>query len=172
MPGRTPLLAVPAIRFATLSALASNMPIRAAAPLVGVSEVTIRDWVFRGKRAQAKYESGGRLNPNEQMYMSFTVDAEKAQAQCIKDNLELITKHGKKKWQAAAWLLERRYPDMFGRRESLDVNAQIAVAPVDLSTLSIEDLATMRRILKKAEGPKALENNGAGGNGAPTGDGS
>ena len=44
-------------------------------------------------------------------------------------------------WQAAAWKLERRYPEMYGRR-ALDVRTQ---AGVDLSSLSDDELEALAR---------------------------
>lgn len=34
------------------------------------------------------------------------------------------------KWQAAAWLLERQYPDEFGQRQRQQVEAKVDMAPV------------------------------------------
>ncbi len=43
----------------------------------------------------------------------------KAESKAITRNLILIQNAAKKSWQAAAWFLERRYFDLFGRKEKI-----------------------------------------------------
>jgi hypothetical protein len=55
-------------------------------------------------------------------------------------NSERVVKHVAPQWSAAAWLLERKYPDRYGRRfspdssdSSVSVNVGIAIIPEQLS---------------------------------------
>jgi hypothetical protein len=48
-----------------------------------------------------------------------------AQAEAIKSNLDLIKRAANECWPAAAWLLERRHPELFARPEvQLNVGIQ------------------------------------------------
>ena len=42
-----------------------------------------------------------------------------ADATFIKRSLALISAHGRQNWQALAWLLERRHPELFGRYDRM-----------------------------------------------------
>lgn len=55
-------------------------------------------------------------------------------------------------WQAAAWLLERRYPNEYGRRERIDVNEEKPKTGLD------EMLASLKTMRKNKEKDNALGN--------------
>lgn len=66
-------------------------------------------------------------------------------------------------WQAGAWLLERRYPEEFGRRQvevigqgggPVQVQAQIVVVPA--RAVSVQDWTTTVRAPDAIPGPDAL----------------
>jgi hypothetical protein len=62
------------------------------------------------------------LSRDDTPYAVFAEQVETAKAQAHARNLGLIQKAaGNGAWQAAAWFLERRYPDLYARRV-LDVN--------------------------------------------------
>lgn len=93
---------------------------------------------------------------------------ESAEAKALRRNLLLvqIAAQEPKHWQAAAWLLERRYPESFGRREHVthagDSDSPLRVETrMDLSKVGTDDLETLERILEQglssAETPSAIE---------------
>ena len=47
----------------------------------------------------------------------FARQVDRAQAEAIKANLETIKAASRDNWPAAAWLLERRHPELFARPE-------------------------------------------------------
>ena len=84
---------------------------------------------------------------------------------------------GEGNWQAAAWWLERRFPERWGRRERVDATVRGGVAPVDesrvdMSKLTDEELVAFEAMYKKIlapSGPGREERSPAGpeGTGAP-----
>lgn len=67
-------------------------------------------------------------------------------------------------WTAAAWYLERRYPDRWGRRDRMDVTSGgQSIAPLNLRDLSDEELATIEKIVGRAGGKSALPAGDTGG---------
>lgn len=77
-----------------------------AAAMAGVERLTLREWIKKGVRAQ----SGA--------YHTFARDIEQAMAHAEVVDVLGIRKAGEKEWTARAWLLERRYPDRWGKRGS------------------------------------------------------
>lgn len=49
----------------------------------------------------------------------FAESIKKAEAKAITRNLIIIQTAAQKSWQAAAWFLERRYFDLFGKKEKI-----------------------------------------------------
>lgn len=78
-----------------------------AALLCGITRRTLEYWL---QKAQDE-ESGP--------YAAFAEALEQAQATFKQTQIEIITSAAGKQWQAAAWLLERRFPREWGRRESI-----------------------------------------------------
>jgi hypothetical protein len=96
MPGRKPLTLDDARRKRLLDALALGATIRLAAAACGVSEDTLARW--------------RKANP------ALQADMDAAEAQGAVQALSVIKQAAASgTWQAAAWLLERRYPLEFGR---------------------------------------------------------
>jgi hypothetical protein len=87
-----------------------------AAVLEGISKDTYYAWMRRG-----------RTEPKGKFY-NFLKAIRKAESIAETAYLEQIRKAatgeetGKPVWQAAAWYLERRYPDSWGRRDRVDLN--------------------------------------------------
>jgi transposase len=64
---------------------------------------------------------------------------------------------GDRAWQAAAWMLERRWGEQYGKREKHEHSGpkggpiETRVGPLDLSKLSDDELETLRGLRAKAE---------------------
>lgn len=83
-----------------------------AAACAGISRETLRSWLRRGARAKS-----GK-------FRRFRDDFVRAAAASESDLLTLIRNAAKgpdAKWQAAAWIMERKHPERFGRRQKLEV---------------------------------------------------
>ena len=71
----------------------------------------------RGRaRSKAKGRKGGKRN---ELYVQLFQAVQKAESDAVARNVAVIQTAAKKSWQAAAWWLERRYPEEFAtnRRE-------------------------------------------------------
>ncbi len=76
-----------------------------AARAAGISESTFYRWRARGEKAQR-----GK-------FRQFWEAVKKAEAEAEQRLVERILAASRDSWQAAAWILERRYPDRWGRRD-------------------------------------------------------
>ena len=86
-----------------------GLPYAMAALAAGVPERTFYSWK---SKADAQPES---------IYARFVQALKEAEAEGARNLLGIIRGaamgRGKGQWQAAAWILERRHPEAFGRRE-------------------------------------------------------
>lgn len=80
-----------------------------AARAAGVTGRTYYLWMARGREEE------------DGLYFQFLQDVEKAVAECEARAIHVITKAFPTNWQAAMTLMERRFPDRWGRRERIDV---------------------------------------------------
>ncbi len=100
-----------------------------AAAMAGVERATLREWIKRGVRAKTG------------AYAAFAADIEQAMAHAEVVDVIGIRKAGEKEWTARAWLLERRFPDRWGRK-SADVTINLVQTPqwADLKAKIVEAL--------------------------------
>ena len=80
-----------------LKAIGKGIPYKAACKISGLGFTTFNDW--------------------RDTDSSFALKLEMAEGLAIDRNVAMIQKAASKDWKAAAWLLERRHPEMFGRPE-------------------------------------------------------
>ena len=119
-------------RIAELVAAGNNVDTAAAA--AGISEATFYGWMARGRAERDRLASSKRAKPKatEEMYLQFLEAVEKARAEAEARLVLLISKAAQepRTWQAAAWLLERRTPEKWGRpwRPKEDNSADVAGA--------------------------------------------
>ena len=81
--------------------------VETAAAAAGVSKVTLYAWLKRGAA-------------DEGPFAAFAEAIEEAQALAEMRDLALIGKAAETEWTAAAWRLERKFPDRYGRRTRLE----------------------------------------------------
>lgn len=87
-----------------------------AAAYAGISRQTLNSWL-----AVAENEAGS--NEAQQEFLASIVEAEARAVVNWLTQIEIAGRRGQ--WQAAAWKLERRYPQLFGKRtEILDEDGQ------------------------------------------------
>jgi hypothetical protein len=80
-----------------VEAITKGLPYKAACQIAGLDFKTFNDWRDKDPK--------------------FALNIEKAEAVAIEYNMALIQQAAQKDWKAAAWLLERRHPEMFARPE-------------------------------------------------------
>ena len=109
-----------------------------SARLAGVSEATLYNWLERGRRetkgqfrefyeavqtadAEAEVEAVLRIR---QAAIGGQLVSQKTTTRTNRDG-ETVTRteetYTRPEWQAAAWLLERKYPGRWGRRDRLEI---------------------------------------------------
>ncbi len=82
-----------------LTAVAAGLSNKTAAELAGVSERTLYGWMRRGKAGE----------------QPFLQDIKRGQAEAVGSAMKVIREAAERvTWQAAAWWLERRHPDLYG----------------------------------------------------------
>ena len=107
--------------------------VETACAVAGIGKTTFYEWM---KKANASV----RYNK----YVRFRNAVEKAQAWAEARDIAIITKASEKYWQAAAWKLERKFPDKFGRQK-LEVEHS---GKIDSDVTHIEELD--RVVIKEA----------------------
>lgn len=109
MPGGRPSKLTPELQARICEAIRAGNYIETAAAYAGVHKATLYDWLKRG------------ANANAGKFREFSDAVEKALADAEARDVALIAKAATEHWQAAAWRLERKFPDKWGRRQRLDV---------------------------------------------------
>lgn len=95
----------------------------------GISETSFYAWRARGEDALEMAE--GRIenvDADNRIFAAFAEALKKSEAEAKLHALAMVRAAMGQNWQAAAWFLERRYPDEYGRRERRDVTLTTATA--------------------------------------------
>ena len=118
--------------------------IETTAALVGINRDSIYEWLKRGAAEQERLKKNprARLRKREEIFVEFSDTVKKAQAQSEAMLVGLVGKAAEKNWTAAAWRLERKFPDKWGRTERNVATAQDD--PVKELAKQIEDLRSDR----------------------------
>lgn len=88
---------------------------------LGVERTTWRKWLKRGAAEVARLHKPGEVpNKREELFVQFFHTVKKARAEGEFCHLSTLRKASQEKWQAAAWILERRYPEKWGQKTHLD----------------------------------------------------
>jgi transposase len=95
--------------------------IETAAAFAGVSKVTLYDWIRRGKRELQRVEANPRakVRKEEAPFVDFLNAVERAQAEAEAEDVDILRRAARDDWKAAAWRLERKFPDKWGRKDRL-----------------------------------------------------
>ncbi|MCS1351159.1 hypothetical protein [Mechercharimyces sp. CAU 1602] len=100
-----PTKLTPDVQQKILDAIRLGNYLETAAAYAGISKSTLYDWLRRGER-----EKSGR-------YKEFSDAVEKHLAEVEVRDLAVITRAAQENWRAAAWRLERKFPDRWGYRK-------------------------------------------------------
>lgn len=109
MPAGRPCKLTPEIQKRIVTALHAGNYIETAAAYAGISKDTLYRWLKQGARSKTG------------VFHAFSVAVEEAMAKSEVRDVILIAKAAVQEWQAAAWRLERKYPDRWGRRERVQM---------------------------------------------------
>lgn len=131
-----------------------------AAAYAGVDKATLHRWLKRGRQEIERVETSGgkgKIRKNEQLFVDFCNSVEKALSEGEVRDLIIISNAAKSDWKAAAWKLERKFPDRWGRKvieanlhhTGKDEGPIQVEQKIDLSNLSDEELEILERVLAK-----------------------
>jgi hypothetical protein len=105
--GRYKLAYTPELHAAIVKSLRHGAYQVHAANGAGISITTLQRWVKLGRNG---------VEP----YVRFAEDVDRARAEDALRNQAIISAAALKDWKAAAWLLERKFPKLYGRRPAMD----------------------------------------------------
>ena len=109
---------------AIVSAILSGAYVETAAAFAGISKSTFYEWMRKGAKA-----SKGK-------YFDFSDAIKKAMAEAELRDIMVVNRAAQSSWQAAAWKLERKYPDRWGRRENITMTG--SEKPITINYKQIE----------------------------------
>jgi hypothetical protein len=89
-----------------------------AATACGIGESTFYQWTKRGREAEWN-DDGTLANQDDRPYVEFAEAVKEAEAAAEVQSVGTIRQAGQQSWQAAAWYLERKYPDRWARKDTL-----------------------------------------------------
>ncbi len=96
---------------------------------LGISRATFYEWLKRGARERRRLaQPRAKAKDAEAIYVAFLDTYKKALARLEKNDLVTIGVASKGYWQAAAWRLERRFPETWSSvsRELRELQKQVA----------------------------------------------
>lgn len=119
-----PLKINPTVQAELLKMIQAGNYMETAASYVGISTSTLRDWIRRGEREAQRFIDDPKSRPikSETPFMEFSQAVKKAQASAEIRDVILIGDAARESWQAAAWRLERKYPEKWGKKERHEVS--------------------------------------------------
>lgn len=123
--GGRPTLLTDAVQEKIEQAMRAGNYLETAAAFAGISARLVRMWLARGAAAQRRDEQGLGVAPEDQGFLRFFQAVEEARAMGEVRDVARIVQAGERDWRAAAWRLQHRHPDRWGR-ETVTVEHDIA----------------------------------------------
>lgn len=124
------------------------------ADYIGVTRFTVRNWIKRGKKEEKRLRHP-RAKPceREAIFLQFFYAIKKAIADGQFHSLQIIRNAAATQWTAAAWLMERRFPEQWS-----GVKGEIA----EVRRLAMEALKGRGANPAQAEAEAGANRNGRG----------
>ncbi|WP_296789926.1 hypothetical protein [uncultured Methanobrevibacter sp.] len=92
-------------------AIENGDSILGACGYVGIDESTYYKWMKKAEEAKGRSK-----------FVKFKECVDKAKAKALHNFEQVITRASTEHWQAAAWMLERRHPNMYGKRDKIEAD--------------------------------------------------
>lgn len=112
-----PQILTPELQQKVCTAIELGNYIETAAAYVGVRKETLYDWMRRG----ARYHRGDKGSEDDAIFGEFSDAIDTALAKSEVRDIMAVDRGAKKHWQAAAWKLERRFQNRWGRKDNIDI---------------------------------------------------
>lgn len=97
--------------------------LKTAAELSGVGYSTVREWIERGEGAHPD-------RPATPEFAAFAAACAGARARGEEKLLAIVIGAAADEWRAAAWILERAFPERWAERREVELRADVTVTPV------------------------------------------
>lgn len=97
--------------------ISAGNSVKISCEALGLNERSYYTWIEESEKEDAK-----------QVYVEFASRMKKAIGLSKVSLVKNIVDQGKGDWRASAWLLERRFPDEFGQKETVDVKHRGKIA--------------------------------------------
>jgi transposase-like protein len=116
-----------------INALRAGNHLATAARYAGVSPNIVKKWV--------------------ELYPEFALAVDEADAASEVRNVAIIQKEAEKRWVAAAWLLERKYPEKWGKVDRVEIYQIQKQAEAIIEELKAEGIegVTVEQILQERQ---------------------
>ena len=127
MPGGRPTKLTPEIIEKVKAHLPICFYIETLVDSLGIEKKTYYNWYNRGEAEARRMEEEGEVEPrpDEALYLQFFAAVKKAIADGAIAATALINRAAQESWQAAAWLLERRFPELWGRKDRKEITKTV-----------------------------------------------
>jgi hypothetical protein len=137
----------PKLQKAITGHIADGLPYDTACALVGIDYQTFSLWMRRGKGTDSQM-------PQTELYMNFMIAVQKAKAQAEAFAVQSVVVAYPDNWKAAAWMLERRHPDKWGKRSAdlmaaLQVLVDLEIAPPEMVEEARNGIESMAAKIKQ-----------------------
>lgn len=136
-----PTKLTPQVQEKIVTAIKAGSYVETAAAYAGIVKSTFYEWLRKGAAEK------------EGIHRDFSAACEQALAHADVRDIGIIAKAASKGvWQAAAWRLERKHPEQWGRRQVIQVGTGddlMKTTEVDLSAYTDHELEELDRLLKK-----------------------
>lgn len=143
----------PKIQAKICDAIRAGNYIETAAAHAGINKSTLYEWMKRGAREKDRVErAGGRakVKKSEAEFVEFSNAVEKALADAEVRDVMIVANAATTDWRAAAWRLERKFPDKWGRKDKVQAEVEhsgtVTNNHVDLSQMSTEELKRLANL--------------------------
>jgi hypothetical protein len=161
MPAGRPTVLTPEVIEDVRRILPTVLYLETVGDYLGLDHSTIRKWIKRGSMEHKRLRRNLEAKPadREALFLEFFLVYKKALAEGLFGDLGTIKKASmdqlgpdgqiirKGEWQAAAWRAERRFPELWGRRDKHEHSGPGGKA----IAISIEELAAADRELQEWE---------------------
>jgi transposase len=131
-----PTLLTPELEHQLVSMLRAGNVIHVACSAVGIDQRSYQRWMKRGESD----------SPDDELYREFRRQVEQAHAEAEARAVTQVARAAAEDWRAAAWWLERQYPDRWGRPLPRVADE---IAPL-VDTDGVDELASKRLVRRQA----------------------
>ena len=148
MPGGRPIEITQALISEIETYLLAGNYIETTANAVGINRDTFYDWLKKGARDKKAGLST--------IYTEFSDIVKKSQAKAEVGDLAVIGAAAKREWQAAAWRLERKYPERYGRLDRIEASIRGRI-DIHKARKDPPEIIELRKLLRAQEKKKTIE---------------